>query len=195
MMENGMSRRNIILGGATVAAIAAAPEVLAAPAALDTLDTARGVVGESVSAADYIEIQQLYHRYCHALDLGPAGGLADLYTEDGEFTSGRGPGKAAEVRTPMKGREAFSKIGGMGGSRHFTSNLVVNKTPTGASASCYLLLYDVRVTPPTPPQLVEIAIYDDTLVKTAKGWRFKKRVVWRDDDDITPFKAKPLEPR
>jgi hypothetical protein len=35
-------------------------------------------------------------------------------------------------------------------------------------------------------------IYEDTLVKTPQGWRFKKRVVWRDDDDTTPFKAKSL---
>ena len=44
----------------------------------------------------------------------------------------------------------------------------------------------------SPPSFVETAIYDDTLVKTPQGWKFKKRVVWRDDDDITPFKPKPL---
>ena len=43
-----------------------------------------------------------------------------------------------------------------------------------------------------PPSFTETAIYDDTLVKTPQGWKFKKRVVWRDDDDITPFKPKPL---
>ena len=31
--------------------------------------------------------------------------------------------------------------------------------------------------------IVETAIYDDMLVKAPQGWRFKKRVVWRDDDD------------
>ena len=29
-------------------------------------------------------------------------------------------------------------------------------------------------------------------VDNPQGWKFKKRVVWRDDDDITPFKPKPL---
>jgi hypothetical protein len=41
---------------------------------------------------------------------------------------------------------------------------------------------------------VEVAVYNDTLVKTKEGWKFKKRVVWRDDDDITPFKPKPMSP-
>jgi hypothetical protein len=27
-----------------------------------------------------------------------------------------------------------------------------------------------------------------TLVKTSQGWRFKKRISWRDDDDISPFR-------
>jgi hypothetical protein len=51
------------------------------------------------------------------------------------------------------------------------------------------LLFNARSIPAT---ILETAIYDDTLIKTPQGWRFKKRVVWRDDDDITPFKPKPL---
>jgi hypothetical protein len=35
---------------------------------------------------------------------------------------------------------------------------------------------------------------DDTLVKTAEGWKFKKRVVWRDDDDASPFRPKQRPP-
>jgi hypothetical protein len=38
---------------------------------------------------------------------------------------------------------------------------------------------------------IATAICDDTLVKAGDGWRFKKRVVWRDDDDISPFKPRP----
>jgi SnoaL-like domain len=80
-------------------------------------------------------------------------------------------------------------MGGRGGLRHFNANLVVTPTPEGAKGSVYLLLFNARNVPAT---IVETAIYEDTLVKTPEGWRFKKRVVWRDDDDITPFKPKPI---
>jgi hypothetical protein len=107
----------------------------------------------------------------------------------GEFTGGRGPGRASEARSPIKGKDALLQLGGRGGSRHFNANLVITPTPEGAKGSVYLLLFNARNIPAT---IVETAIYDDTLIKTPQGWRFKKRVVWRDDDDITPFKPKPL---
>jgi SnoaL-like domain len=80
-------------------------------------------------------------------------------------------------------------MGGRGGLRHFNANLLITPTPEGAKGSVYLLLFDARNVPAT---IVETAIYEDTLVKTSQGWKFKKRLVWRDDDDITPFKPKPL---
>jgi len=142
-----------------------------------------------LTADDYIEIYQLYANYPHAIDLAKGEGFADTWTDDGEFTGGRAPGKANDDRTPLKGREALIKLGSKGGFRHFTANIVITPTPEGAKGSAYLLLYNARNNPPT---FVETAIYDDTLVKTPKGWKFKKRIVWRDDDDITPNKPKPL---
>jgi 3-phenylpropionate/cinnamic acid dioxygenase small subunit len=160
---------------------------------------ARGAMAQSPSSsrrlpdADYLEIQQLYARYCHVLDRGQGEEFAACFTEDGEFTGGRGPGEAKDARTPLKGRSVLAAAGVTGGTRHFTANLTITATsdPNTAKGSVYLLLYTARTSPPT---FVETAIYDDTLVKTPEGWKFKKRVVWRDDDDITPFKPKPLPP-
>jgi SnoaL-like protein len=140
-------------------------------------------------ADDYIEIQQLYANYARALDLGQGERFAATFVEEGEFTGGRPAGRAGETRTPLKGKEGLTKMGSQGGSRHFTSNLVITPAPEGAKGSCYLLLFNARNIPAT---ITETAIYDDTLVKTPQGWRFKKRIAWRDDDDITPFKPKPL---
>ena len=137
---------------------------------------------------DQLEIQTLYATYAHALDKGEGERFAATFTPDGEFTGGRGPGRATEVRTPRKGTEELKKMGMNGGGRHFISNIVLTPTPEGADGSAYLLLYNARTVPPT---FVETAIYEDKLVKTSHGWRFKKRIVWRDDDDITPFKPKP----
>ena len=140
------------------------------------------------TAQDYIEIQRLYASYAHALDMGQGERFAATFTPDGEFTRGRPAGRATETRTPLKGTDALIKMGSTGGGRHFTANLIVTPTLEGASGSCYLLLFNARNVPAT---ITETAIYEDTLVKTREGWRFKKRVVWRDDDDISPFKPKP----
>lgn len=161
----------------------AAMALMAAPAVGQT------AMPMQLTADDYVAIQQLYASYAQALDKGEGERFAATFVEDGEFTGGRGPGRADEVRTPRKGRSALTLMGSRSGTRHFTANLVVTPTAEGAKGSCYLLLYNART---TPPSFVETAIYDDTLVKTADGWKFRKRVVWRDDDDITPFKPKPL---
>jgi 3-phenylpropionate/cinnamic acid dioxygenase small subunit len=168
--------------------VAALVAILAGFQPLAAADAAAGA-GPKLSAEDYIEIQQLYANYAHALDKGEGERFAATFVEDGEFTGGRGSGRGTEVRTPTKGKEGLQKMGSRSGTRHFTANLVITQTPQGAKGSCYLLLFNVRNVPAT---ITETAIYDDTLVKTLQGWKFKKRIVWRDDDDITPFKPKPL---
>lgn len=143
----------------------------------------------ALTAQDYFEIQQLYATYAHTLDAAQGERFAATFTPDGEFTRGRPQGEATATRTPLKGTEALIRMGSVGGGRHFTVNLVITPTPEGANGSCYLLLFNARNIPAT---ITETAIYDDKLVKTKEGWRFKRRVVWRDDDDISPFKPKPL---
>lgn len=169
--------------------VAVAAMIVLTPAAMAAAaEVAAGPTPPRVSTEDYIAIQQLYAEYAQALDRGEGERFAATWSVDGEFTGGRGPGRATEVRTPRTGKDALTAMGAIGGTRHFNANLVV--TPTGpdtAKASVYLLLYSART---TPPSFVETAIYDDTLVKTGQGWKFKKRIVWRDDDDITPFKPK-----
>jgi hypothetical protein len=174
-----MLRRSLFSAGALLAALPALR-----PAAAGGEGTA-----ERLTADDYIEIQRLYANYAHALDKGEGERFASTFVLDGEFTAGRGPGRGGEVRNPIKGEDALLKMGSRGGLRHFNANLVITPIPEGAKGSVYLLLFNVRDIPAT---IVETAIYEDTLVKTARGWKFKKRVVWRDDDDITPFKPKPL---
>jgi SnoaL-like domain len=173
-----MLRRSFFHAGALLAALTAlrpaASEADAAP---------------KLTADDYIEIQQLYAAYAHALDKGESERFASTFVLDGEFTGGRGPGRGGEARNPIKGKNALLEMGGRGGLRHFNANLLITPTPEGAKGSVYLLLFDARNVPAT---IVETAIYEDTLVKTSQGWKFKKRLVWRDDDDITPFKPKPL---
>ena len=57
--------------------------------------------------------------------------------------------------------------------RHVYTNLRITPTPEGARGFVYFNQLDVSTLPPTTSVT---GIYEDTLVKTADGWRFKKRV-------------------
>jgi hypothetical protein len=116
----------------------------------------------ALTAQDYAEIQQLYGRYNWAIDAGDVEGYVALYTPDGSFNTFNG---AEGLRTFMKGRQGGTR-------RHWNSNLVITPSPEGASGKVYLLLVDVGA---KPPAISTAARYEDRLVKTAGGWRFKKR--------------------
>jgi hypothetical protein len=117
---------------------------------------------KSLTAQDYADIQQLYARYNWAIDAGDIEGYVALYTPDGSFNTFNG---ADGLRTFMKDRPAGSR-------RHWNSNLVITPSPEGASGKVYLLLVDVAA---KPPAISAAARYQDVLVKTGSGWRFKKR--------------------
>jgi len=120
-----------------------------------------------LTADDYIEIQQLYAQYNNAIDSGDAEGYAGTFIPEGVFNSFNGHDALVNFihrwRENMKG----------GNMRHWNTNLTITGTPEGASGSVYLLLVDVSV---RPPAISTAAKYEDQLVKTAQGWRFKKRV-------------------
>ncbi len=99
--------------------------LLAALTALRPAAAAETAAGQKLTADDYIEIQQLYAAYAHALDKGEGERFASTFVLDGEFTGGRGPGRGSEVRNPLKGKDALLAMGSRGGLRHFNANLVI----------------------------------------------------------------------
>ena len=120
----------------------------------------------SLSAQDYIEIQQLYAKYAHALDLGDAEGWANTFTPDGVFGESKGHDQLKAFAEGFM--ESFD-----GAARHWNSQLVITPTASGAHGSCYLLLVDPRTQPYT---IMAAGLYQDTVVKTSAGWRFQERV-------------------
>ena len=87
------------------------------------------VTGGTLTAADYVEIQQLVARYAYAVDTHAANGTAyaDLFVPDGVF------GKTS-------GRDALTKLalatqadrGGPSYTRHYLTNVIIYPTPEGA---------------------------------------------------------------
>jgi len=126
----------------------------------------------SLTTQDYVDIQQLYARYNHAIDTGNAEAWADTFTPDGTFN------------TTWKNRDGLINfihrwVDQMNGAnrRHWNSNLVITPTAEGANGTVYLMLLDVGA---KPPVIASTSKYTDVLVKTPQGWRFKSRVVKAD---------------
>ena len=132
--------------------------------------------GKALTAQDLVEIQQLYAKYNWTLDSGDAEGYASTFTPDGVFNNN--VGKDAIV----KFANGFQT--GMGSHvKHWNTNLMIMPTGDGASGQVYLVLVDFAT---KPPSIVTSATYSDELVKTAQGWRFKKRAT---KGDTAPAKT------
>jgi len=125
-----------------------------------------------LTTQDYIEIQQLYARYVMTIDAGDAEGWANTFTPDGVFNnSSRGHDALVQFVHDWRDKRSGAE------RRHWNSNLVITPTDEGVSGSVYLLLLDIGVRPPVPNMS---AVYEDSLVKTPQGWRFKTRVLHTD---------------
>ena len=132
----------------------------------------------ALGAQDYIDIQQLYARYALLIDTGDAEGWANTFTPDGVFNNSS-TGHDALVQFVHDWRDTRR-----GASlRHWNSNLVIRPSANGATGSVYMLLLDISTKVPSPTASYR---YEDALVKTAGGWRFKTRVLHRDTTSSNP---------
>lgn len=133
-------------------------------AAVTILGFTRVAWAEGLSTQDYIEIEQLYAAYNHAIDSGDGEAWAATFTADGAFNKFTGHdqlvGFVRQWREKMNGASR----------RHWNTNLRIVPSKEGASASVLLMLLDVNTR-----SIVATGMYNDTLVKTADGWRFKTR--------------------
>ena len=123
--------------------------------------------GKTLTTQDLIEIQQLYARYNLTLDAGDAEGYASTFTPDGVFNTNVGHDAIVKFANTFHA--------GLGAHvRHWNTNLMILPSTAGASGQVYLVLVDFATTPAT---IAASGSYADELVKTAEGWRFKKRAV------------------
>ena len=141
--------------------------------------TATGGAQQSIEAVreltplDYIEIQQLAIRYSYGLDSTADNGYmyADVFTPDGEFVGRQVP--------LTQGREALARVarsvrkGNPMYVRHFIANHEIHPSPEGATGKVYLMVVDVEEGQPSSIYIG--GRYEDVYVKTAQGWRIKRR--------------------
>jgi hypothetical protein len=130
-----------------------------------------GAAGK-LTADDYAAIQQLYARYNHAIDTGDADTWAGTFTPDGVFNNTtKGHDALVAFVKDWKDKKNDERL------RHWNTNLMITPTADGASGAVYLMLMNISVRPAVPATTGK---YEDVLVKTAQGWRFKSRVVHAD---------------
>ena len=129
----------------------------------------RPVGATTLSAQDYVEIQQLVSDYSFALDTAGDNGYAyaDLFTPDGKFGD------------KIVGREAIAKMvreGHNNSGWKYVNNLITNvsirQTPEGVIGRQYAVAIDVSA---HPDVIYHTGHYEDVYAKTAQGWRFKSR--------------------
>jgi hypothetical protein len=125
-----------------------------------------------LSTQDYVDLQQLYARYNMAIDSGDAEAWAATFTPDGVFNNtNRGhDGLVQFIKDWREKRNGAQR-------RHWNSNLAYTATNDGARGSAYLILLDISV---RPAAIALTGIYEDVIVRTPQGWRFKSRVVHAD---------------
>lgn len=119
---------------------------------------------DGLSTQDYIDIEQLYATYNHAIDAGDGEAWASTFTADGTFNKFTGHDQLVGFIQQWK-----EKMNG-GNRRHWNTNLRILPSKDGASASVFLMLVDVST-----KSIVATGMYNDTLVKGASGWRFQTR--------------------
>ena len=153
-------------------------------AAITILGFTKVASADGLSTQDYIDIEQLYATYNHAIDAGDAEAWAATFAPDGAFNKFTGHDQLVGFIQQWK-----EKMNG-GNRRHWNTNLRIVPSNEGASASVFLMLVDVST---KPPGIVATGMYTDTLVKTASGWRFKTRQTKM--DTAAPAQAAPGAPK
>jgi 3-phenylpropionate/cinnamic acid dioxygenase small subunit len=121
--------------------------------------------------ADKDAIRELLARYCFLLDGYRLNEFAALFTADGEWISRNGNAtgpKAIEellrgmVPEPAPGRRR----------KHFTTNIIIDLSGDSAAVvSNFLVVRDSE----TGPTIAVAGTYDDVVVRTPEGWKFRSR--------------------
>ncbi len=138
-------------------------------AAVLAANAARGEANRSdLSSVDIIEIEQLYVRSNIAFDNAADNGAryAGTFIPDGTLVRGN---------SSIAGQRSLAAVAAANspGLHSWISNLTIAVAPGGAVGRVHVLSANVG---DGRTQVTGIGTYDDLLVRTPNGWRFKKRV-------------------
>jgi hypothetical protein len=120
-----------------------------------------------LTAADFVEIEQLYARNDIAFDSAGDNGamFARTFTPDGVLTRNGVQTSGMSALTALAAANTT-------GLETWTVNIAVDPTKDGANSRAYVLMKDTQN---TSVAIADLGVFEDVLVKTKDGWRFKKR--------------------
>jgi 3-phenylpropionate/cinnamic acid dioxygenase small subunit len=123
------------------------------------------------SLEDKDAIRELLARYCFLLDGYHLHEFAALFTADGEWTSRNGTAKGpADIERLLRGMVPEPAPGRR--RKHFTANIIVDLVGDSATViSNFLVVRDSDA----GPVIAVAGTYDDIVVRTVAGWKFKSR--------------------
>ncbi len=145
----------------------------------------------TITADDDAAIRQLYARLSQAMDSAADNGaaLARLFTLDGVFLDTwsnkvyAGPEQLAAL---ARGASSTGPNGkGPASLNQFIWTVRIDPSPQGASAKAYVMTGTLQEAG-KPIVMTNAGQYWDDLVKTADGWRFKKRTFYRSSQTPPP---------
>jgi len=131
----------------------------------------------TLTAADYLELQQLVARYSYAVDMhgGDGSAFAALFTPDGSIsTPDRGTLAKGTAQLTTFAAETNKDRSGPAFARHYVTNVVIKPAAGGATGRSYLVTIDGTENG-KPTTMLSGGHYDDVYVKTPQGWRIKSR--------------------
>jgi hypothetical protein len=184
-------------GGAMKLKIGSMLGVVLACSLVASAQQAKHVV--TLTPADYEEIRNVHASLGHMLDFRDVEGFVNIFTSDGQIVEIWGSVEkvdskgSAEIRSLAAGM-AKDKAGAPreGATAHFYTNPMITATAEGANVKAYYV--GIGSQPgPDGAQVTRFsgkARYDDDLVKTPQGWKFKvHRVRWD-----PPYPANVVKP-
>ena len=162
-----MNMRAVILLGAMIACLAAiispVPAVAQSPEAVRELH-------------DRVAIEELLRDYGRTIDERDFDAFGALFAEDGEY--GSGPALTVGPEAIAEGMRTVFEANALGFAEpnfHVFFNQVIKVDGDSASASS--MSFYVVPGEDGLPEIALMARYDDDLVRTGEGWKFKRRRV------------------
>jgi hypothetical protein len=163
-----------------------APVALAAVLALAGVAwvSARDSKAGKLEPQDYADIQHLTSRLNQGADSHNEEMWVSLWTPDGTWTNTEGRSYTGHAGLTEYRRTRRAEVGGRTDIRHWTNSLVITPSAEGATGRLYYVMMRVNATPPVP---ASAGHYDDVYVKTANGWRIKRRTIQSYAKDASPL--------
>lgn len=131
-------------------------------------------MSELTAAPDDVLIRSLIGRAAHLGDEGAPDDYRTLYTDDATWTFGDATQSGVDAIVEGTRQRRAEGVSGPGtNTRHLVVPLHVAVDGDAATAVSYFLFF---ANTSSVPEVRMFGVYDDELVRTAQGWRIRRRV-------------------